>query len=131
MTASVMGLHRSRTIEAVAARTSQRLTFAPGQMGRRIRRARPAVTRDVASLFGLARLVELDEPKIRRLEFDYESETVYIDIMGESRLHYKVQIGLRDYIKNYGTCLPLGVGCGGQAVPTRHQIQGGYRWSRG
>lgn len=34
-------------------------------------------------------LVELDEPKIRRFEYDYESETVYIDIMGEPRLHYE------------------------------------------
>ncbi len=47
-----------------------------------------------------ARLVELDELKIRRVEYDYESETVYLDIMGESRLHSKVQIGVRDYIKN-------------------------------
>jgi len=47
-----------------------------------------------------ARLVELDERKIRRFEYDYESGTVYLDIMGESRLHFKVQIGLRDHIKN-------------------------------
>ncbi len=48
-----------------------------------------------------ARLVELDEPKIHRVEYDYESETVYLDIMSESRLHFKVQIGLRDHIKNH------------------------------
>ncbi len=47
-----------------------------------------------------ARLVELDEQKIRRFEYDYKSETVYLDIMGESTLHVKVQNGLRDYIKN-------------------------------
>ncbi len=48
-----------------------------------------------------ARLVELDEPKIHRFEYDYESETVYLDIMSESRLHSNVQIGLRDHIKNH------------------------------
>jgi hypothetical protein len=48
-----------------------------------------------------ARLIQLDQPKIRRFEYDYESETVYLDIMGESVLHYKVQIGLRDHIKNH------------------------------
>lgn len=48
-----------------------------------------------------ARLIELDQPKIRRFEYDYESKTVYLDIMGESLLHYKVQSGLRDYVKNY------------------------------
>ncbi|KAK0659744.1 hypothetical protein QBC41DRAFT_368900 [Cercophora samala] len=46
------------------------------------------------------RLVELDERKIRRFEYDYESSTVHIDIMGESEFHYQVQAGLRDYIKN-------------------------------
>ena len=45
-------------------------------------------------------LAEADEPKIHRFEYDYESETVYLDIMSESRLHSKVQIGLRDHIKN-------------------------------
>ncbi|KAK4034167.1 hypothetical protein C8A01DRAFT_49404 [Parachaetomium inaequale] len=48
-----------------------------------------------------ARLVVLNQPKIRRFEYDYKSETVYLDIIGESVLHYKVQIGLRDYIKNH------------------------------
>jgi hypothetical protein len=47
-----------------------------------------------------ARLLELDERKIRRFEYDYESETVYLDITGESTLHYQVQAGLRDCIKN-------------------------------
>ncbi|KAK0721201.1 hypothetical protein B0T21DRAFT_316828 [Apiosordaria backusii] len=45
-------------------------------------------------------LVELDQSKIRRFEYDYESGTVHIDIMGESEFHYQVQAGLRDYIKN-------------------------------
>ncbi|KAK4148419.1 hypothetical protein C8A00DRAFT_47698 [Chaetomidium leptoderma] len=48
-----------------------------------------------------ARLVELDELKIHRFEYDYKSETVYLDIMGDSRLHFKVQIGLRGHIKNH------------------------------
>lgn len=47
-----------------------------------------------------ARLVELDEPKIRRFEYDYESETAYLDIMKESPFHYQVQAGLRDYLKD-------------------------------
>lgn len=46
------------------------------------------------------RLIALDERKIRRFEYDYESSTVHIDIMGESEFHYQVQAGLRDYIKN-------------------------------
>ncbi|KAK4095954.1 hypothetical protein N658DRAFT_511624 [Parathielavia hyrcaniae] len=48
-----------------------------------------------------ARLLELDQPKIRRVEYDYTSKTVFLDIMGESPLHFKVQIGLRDYIKDH------------------------------
>ncbi|KAK4141193.1 uncharacterized protein C8A04DRAFT_39325 [Dichotomopilus funicola] len=40
------------------------------------------------------RLVQLDQPKVRRFEYDYESETVYLDIMGESPLHYQSQAGL-------------------------------------
>lgn len=47
-----------------------------------------------------ARLAELDELKILRSEYDYESETVYLNIMGESTLHFRVQSGLRDHIKN-------------------------------
>ncbi|KAK4151054.1 hypothetical protein C8A00DRAFT_45679 [Chaetomidium leptoderma] len=47
-----------------------------------------------------ARLVELDEPKIRRFQYNYESETVYLDIRGESEFQYRVQAGLRDYINN-------------------------------
>ena len=47
-----------------------------------------------------AGLAERNEPKIHRSEYDYESETVYLNIMGESTLHSKVQNGLRDYIKN-------------------------------
>ncbi|KAK3897135.1 hypothetical protein C8A05DRAFT_48129 [Staphylotrichum tortipilum] len=45
-----------------------------------------------------ARLAALNEPKVHRSEYDYESETVYLNIMGESTLHYQVQSGLRDYI---------------------------------
>ncbi|KAK4157050.1 hypothetical protein C8A00DRAFT_40532 [Chaetomidium leptoderma] len=48
-----------------------------------------------------ARLVERDQPKIGRFEYDYESETVYLDIMGESMLHYMVRIGVRDHITNH------------------------------
>jgi hypothetical protein len=47
-----------------------------------------------------ARLLELDQIKIRRFEYDYESETVYLDVMGESEFHYQVQAGLRRYIEN-------------------------------
>ena len=47
-----------------------------------------------------ARLAKHDKPKICRFEYDYKSETVYLNIMGESTLHSKVQNGLRDYIKN-------------------------------
>jgi len=47
-----------------------------------------------------ARLVELDEAKIHRFEYDYKSETVYLNMMGESTLHYQVQRGLRDYIRS-------------------------------
>ncbi|KAK4150538.1 hypothetical protein C8A00DRAFT_46103 [Chaetomidium leptoderma] len=53
-----------------------------------------------------ARLAELDEPKIRRFEYDYESETVFLDIMGESELHYQAQAGLRRYIENRIAELP-------------------------
>ncbi|KAJ4288231.1 hypothetical protein N0V88_007420 [Collariella sp. IMI 366227] len=48
-----------------------------------------------------ARLIELDQPKIRRFEYNYKYKKVYLDIMGESLVHYKVQSGLRDCIKNY------------------------------
>ncbi|KAK4106782.1 hypothetical protein N658DRAFT_461692 [Parathielavia hyrcaniae] len=48
-----------------------------------------------------SRLLELDQPKIRRVEYDYGSKTVFLDIMGESSLHFKVQIGLRDYVKDH------------------------------
>ncbi|KAK4151194.1 hypothetical protein C8A00DRAFT_36168 [Chaetomidium leptoderma] len=52
-----------------------------------------------------ARLVERGERKIRRFEYDYESETVYLDIRGKSKLHSKVQTGLSDYIENQVTKL--------------------------
>ncbi|GAB1319537.1 hypothetical protein MFIFM68171_09747 [Madurella fahalii] len=47
-----------------------------------------------------ARLLELDEPKIQRFEYDYESETVYLDFKGKSEFHYQVRAGLRRYIEN-------------------------------
>ncbi|KAL2129245.1 hypothetical protein VTI74DRAFT_8014 [Chaetomium olivicolor] len=47
-----------------------------------------------------ARLLELDQIKIRRFEYDYESETVYLDVMGESEFHYQVGAGVRRYIEN-------------------------------
>lgn len=51
-----------------------------------------------------AALLDLDQPKISRCEYDYESETVYLDIMTESKLHSGVQTGLhchiRDQIRN-------------------------------
>ncbi|KAH6618358.1 hypothetical protein B0J18DRAFT_459390 [Chaetomium sp. MPI-SDFR-AT-0129] len=43
------------------------------------------------------RLLELDQPKISRFEYDYESETLYLE-MGSSILHARVQIGLGDSI---------------------------------
>ncbi|EAQ85494.1 predicted protein [Chaetomium globosum CBS 148.51] len=46
-----------------------------------------------------AKLLELDQLKIRRVEYDYESGTVYLDIMSESPFHYQVQAGLRDHLK--------------------------------
>ncbi len=51
-------------------------------------------------------LAEADEPKIHRFEYDYESETVYLDIMGESDLHYQVQAGLRRCIEDHLAELP-------------------------
>lgn len=47
-----------------------------------------------------AELLERDEAKIHRFEYDYESKTVYLN-MGESNLHLLVQMGLRDYIKHH------------------------------
>ncbi|KAJ4287900.1 hypothetical protein N0V88_007520 [Collariella sp. IMI 366227] len=46
------------------------------------------------------RLVELDQPKARRFEYDYQSKLVYLDIMSESEFHYQFQAGLRDYLKD-------------------------------
>lgn len=47
-----------------------------------------------------ARLVKLDEQNIHRFEYDYKSETVYLKIMRESTLYFKVRTGLRHCIKN-------------------------------
>ena len=44
------------------------------------------------------RMLELDEMRIRRFEYDYESETVYIDIRGESPVHHHVRSGLAGYL---------------------------------
>ncbi len=48
----------------------------------------------------VAKLAERDEHKIHRFEYDYESETVYLHILGESELHYQVQAGIRRYIEH-------------------------------
>jgi hypothetical protein len=45
-----------------------------------------------------ARLLELDELRVRRFEYDYESQTVYIDILGESPAHQLVQSELAGYL---------------------------------
>jgi hypothetical protein len=37
---------------------------------------------------------------IRRFDYDYKSETVYLDIMPESKFHYHVRAGLRDVLHN-------------------------------
>lgn len=48
----------------------------------------------------VAKLAERDDYNIHRFEYDYESETVYLHIMGESELHYPVQAGIRRYIED-------------------------------
>jgi hypothetical protein len=45
-----------------------------------------------------AGLLERDESRVGRFEYDYESQTVYIDIMGESRVHQHVQSELARYL---------------------------------
>lgn len=57
---------------------------------------------EVAELAGRldTTLIELDELRIYRFEYDYESETLYLDIWGGSILHSQVQMGLRDCIRN-------------------------------
>ena len=44
------------------------------------------------------RLLEIDQQKIYRFEYDYVSNTVFIKI-GESRLNGQVQNGLRNYLQ--------------------------------
>ncbi|KAH6614503.1 hypothetical protein B0J18DRAFT_403984 [Chaetomium sp. MPI-SDFR-AT-0129] len=44
-------------------------------------------------------LLKLYQPKIRRVEYDYKSGIVYLDIMAESPFHYQVHAGLRDDLK--------------------------------
>lgn len=44
-------------------------------------------------------LKELSEFDIRRFEYDYESETVYLDITEETELQYKVQASIRGSIQ--------------------------------
>lgn len=46
-----------------------------------------------------AKLIELDQLKIHRFEYDYKSETVYLSIMGESQFHFQVQAGTRRHIE--------------------------------
>ena len=41
-----------------------------------------------------ARLVEMDQLKVRRFEYDYVSGTVYIDVMPESPLHARFQVDI-------------------------------------
>ncbi|KAK3305047.1 uncharacterized protein B0T15DRAFT_567150 [Chaetomium strumarium] len=43
-----------------------------------------------------ARLIELDQTKIRRFEYDYETETVYLDIMSEFPFHYQLLVATED-----------------------------------
>jgi hypothetical protein len=41
-----------------------------------------------------ARLVEIDQPKLRRFEYDYVTGIVYIDIMPESPLHARFKAAI-------------------------------------
>ncbi|KAK4233491.1 hypothetical protein C8A03DRAFT_47977 [Achaetomium macrosporum] len=43
-----------------------------------------------------ARLIELDQTNIRRFEYDYETETVYLDIMSECPFHYQLLVATED-----------------------------------
>jgi len=43
------------------------------------------------------KLVELDQIKIHRFEYDYESGIAYIDIMVETSLHFQTLVGTRNY----------------------------------
>jgi hypothetical protein len=45
------------------------------------------------------KLEELDQPQIRRLEYDYHSGIAYIDIMMETKLHYLCQEGFENDIE--------------------------------
>ena len=44
-------------------------------------------------------LVELDQIKVRRMEYDYKSGLVHLDIRYESSFHYHVRYGLCDYLR--------------------------------
>lgn len=46
-----------------------------------------------------ATLYEMDQPKICRFEYDYESKTVFLKI-ADSEFRYQVHMGLSDYIKD-------------------------------
>jgi hypothetical protein len=48
-----------------------------------------------------SRLKELSEFEIRRFEYDYESETVYLDITEETLLQHRVQAGIRGFLQKY------------------------------
>lgn len=43
------------------------------------------------------KLVELDQIKIQRFEYDYQSGIVYIDIMPETSLHAQMLVGTHNY----------------------------------
>lgn len=46
-------------------------------------------------------LKELSEFDIRRFEYDYESETVYLDITEETEIQYQLQAGIRGFFRKY------------------------------
>jgi hypothetical protein len=47
-----------------------------------------------------ARLLERNQPKIRRFDYDYKSETVYLDIMPESEFHSEIQAMFGNFLRN-------------------------------
>ena len=53
-----------------------------------------------------ARLLQCDEPKVRRFEYDYGSNTVYLNIVGESAFQLQVQQGLYERLKDRLAELP-------------------------
>lgn len=45
-------------------------------------------------------MIELEQPKIWELGYDYSTAAVYLEI-GESSFHYNVRMSLRDHIKSH------------------------------